>query len=145
MVPAKSKYPDSKSCAYLLGTWLKTNKYQTVILAYLRYVSTRIIAPCDILSLCIVEPSPHYDASIKPGLHYQSFCDHSSNFAWVNEGFVRMGTDSLLTHFPQTFLTNSSKLTYAKFLLSSIDILLDSASNYSAIQNLPMQNSYCHP
>jgi hypothetical protein len=45
VVPAKSKYADSKSTAYLRGTWLKTRKYQTVILAYLRYVSTRIIAP----------------------------------------------------------------------------------------------------
>jgi hypothetical protein len=42
VVPAKSKYADSKSSAYLRGTWLKTKKYQTVILAYLRYVSTRI-------------------------------------------------------------------------------------------------------
>jgi hypothetical protein len=40
VVPAKSKYADSKSTAYLRGTWLKTRKYQTVILAYLRYVST---------------------------------------------------------------------------------------------------------
>jgi hypothetical protein len=46
VVPAKSKYADSKSSTYLRGTWLKTKKYQTVILAYLRYVSTRIIAPC---------------------------------------------------------------------------------------------------
>jgi hypothetical protein len=46
VVPAKNKYADSKSSAYLRGTWLKTKKYQTVILAYLRYVSTRIIAPC---------------------------------------------------------------------------------------------------
>jgi hypothetical protein len=47
VIPAKSKYADSKSSAYLRGTWLKTKKYlQTVILAYLRYVSTRIIAPC---------------------------------------------------------------------------------------------------
>jgi hypothetical protein len=45
VVPAKNKYADSKSSAYLRGTWLKTKKYQTVILAYLRYVSTRIIAP----------------------------------------------------------------------------------------------------
>jgi hypothetical protein len=46
VLPAKNKYADSKSSAYLRGTWLKTKKYQTVILAYLRYVSTRIIAPC---------------------------------------------------------------------------------------------------
>jgi hypothetical protein len=45
VVPANSKYADSKSSAYLRGTWLKTKKYQTVILAYLRYVSTRIITP----------------------------------------------------------------------------------------------------
>jgi hypothetical protein len=45
VVPAKNKYADSKSSAYLRCTWLKTKKYQTVILAYLRYVSTRIIAP----------------------------------------------------------------------------------------------------
>ena len=32
-------YADSKSTAYLSGTWLKTKKYQTVILAYLGYVS----------------------------------------------------------------------------------------------------------
>jgi hypothetical protein len=24
---------------------------------------------------------------LKPGLHYQSFCDHSSNFAYVNSKF----------------------------------------------------------
>jgi hypothetical protein len=35
VLPAKSKYADSKSSAYLRGTWLKTKKYQTVILAYL--------------------------------------------------------------------------------------------------------------
>ena len=41
----KVKYVDSKSSVYLRGTWLKTKqKYQTVILAYLWYVSTRIIA-----------------------------------------------------------------------------------------------------
>ena len=40
------KYADSKSTAYLCGTWLKTKTYQTVIFAYLWYVSTRIIAPC---------------------------------------------------------------------------------------------------
>ena len=34
MVPEKNKYADSKSSAYLHGTWLKTKKYQTVILAY---------------------------------------------------------------------------------------------------------------
>ena len=45
VIPAKSKYADRKSSAYLRGTWLKTKKYQTVILAYLRYVSTRFIAP----------------------------------------------------------------------------------------------------
>jgi hypothetical protein len=45
VVPAKNKYADSKSSAYLRGTWLKTKKYQTVILAYLRYVSTRITPP----------------------------------------------------------------------------------------------------
>ena len=45
MVPAKNKYADSKSSAYLRGTWLKTKKYQAVILAYLRYVSTRITHP----------------------------------------------------------------------------------------------------
>ena len=44
---AKSKQSDSKSSAYLAGTSLKTKKYQTVILEYLRYVSTRFIAPCD--------------------------------------------------------------------------------------------------
>jgi hypothetical protein len=40
---------------------------------------------------------------LKTGLHYQSFCDHSRNFAWVIlsfERFVRnvwrIGTDSLL-------------------------------------------------
>jgi hypothetical protein len=38
-------YADSESSAYLHGTWSKTKKYRTVILAYLRYVSTRIIAP----------------------------------------------------------------------------------------------------
>ena len=32
MLPAKNKYADSKSSAYLRGTWLKTKKYQTVIL-----------------------------------------------------------------------------------------------------------------
>jgi hypothetical protein len=41
VVPTKSKYADSKSSAYLRGTWLKTKKYQTVILVYLRYVSIR--------------------------------------------------------------------------------------------------------
>ena len=46
MLPAKNKYADSKSSAYLRGTWLKTKKYQTVILAYIRDASTRIIAPC---------------------------------------------------------------------------------------------------
>jgi hypothetical protein len=51
VVPAKNKYADSKSSAYLRGTWLKTKKYQTVILAYLRYISTRIIAPCCCSSL----------------------------------------------------------------------------------------------
>jgi hypothetical protein len=35
VVPAKSKYADSKSSAYLRGTWLKTKKYQSVILAYM--------------------------------------------------------------------------------------------------------------
>jgi hypothetical protein len=34
----KVKYADSKSSAYLRGTWLKTKKYQTVVLAFLRYV-----------------------------------------------------------------------------------------------------------
>jgi hypothetical protein len=43
----KNKYADSKSTSYLRGTWLKTKKYQTVILAYLRYVNTRFIAPCS--------------------------------------------------------------------------------------------------
>jgi hypothetical protein len=37
VLQAKNKYADSKSSAYLRGTWLKTKKYQTVILAYLRY------------------------------------------------------------------------------------------------------------
>jgi hypothetical protein len=37
VAPTKSKYTDSKISAYQRGTWLKTNKYQTVILAYLRY------------------------------------------------------------------------------------------------------------
>jgi hypothetical protein len=32
VLPAKNKYADSKSSAYLRGTWLKTKKYQTVIL-----------------------------------------------------------------------------------------------------------------
>jgi hypothetical protein len=45
VLPAKNMYADSKSSAYPRGTWLKTKKYQTVILACLRYVSTRIIAP----------------------------------------------------------------------------------------------------
>jgi hypothetical protein len=49
VVPTKSKYADSKSSAYLRGTRLKTKKYQTVILAYLRYVSTRIIAPWNFI------------------------------------------------------------------------------------------------
>jgi hypothetical protein len=40
MVPAKCKYADSETNAYLRGNW-----YQTVMLAYLRYVSTRFIAP----------------------------------------------------------------------------------------------------
>jgi hypothetical protein len=40
----KVKYADNKSSAYLRGTWLKTKNYQTVILAYLQYVSMRIIA-----------------------------------------------------------------------------------------------------
>jgi hypothetical protein len=35
---------------YVVATWLKTKKYQTVILAYLRYVSTRIIAPCCMIN-----------------------------------------------------------------------------------------------
>ena len=43
MVPTKSKYADSKSSAYLRGTRLKTKKYQTVILAYLRYANYRTL------------------------------------------------------------------------------------------------------
>jgi hypothetical protein len=35
VLPAKNKNADSKSSAYLRGTWLKTKKYQTVILAYI--------------------------------------------------------------------------------------------------------------
>ena len=63
MVPAKNKYADSKSSAYLRGTWLKTKKYQTVILAYLRYVSTRIIDPAVIVNFfCVgVMYSGEYD------------------------------------------------------------------------------------
>ena len=36
MAPAKREFTDSESTAYLRGTWLKTKKYQTVILAYYR-------------------------------------------------------------------------------------------------------------
>jgi hypothetical protein len=37
VVPAKSKYTDRKSSAYLRGMWLK-KKYQTVILTCVRLV-----------------------------------------------------------------------------------------------------------
>ena len=58
---------------------------------------------------------------IKAGLHYyQSFCDHSRNFALVNSE----GTDSVLINTKSVsltaYLTNPSKLriyTYVKFLL----------------------------
>ena len=39
----KVKYADSKSAAYLCGTWLKTKTYQTVILAYLWYVNNHTL------------------------------------------------------------------------------------------------------
>ena len=65
----------------------------------------------------------------KAGLHQQSFCDHSRNFAKVKSKFWRICkkclgelTRSTLSKFLQTFLTNSSKLRiylYAKFLLWS--------------------------
>jgi hypothetical protein len=40
VVPTKSRYAKLLLNAYLRGTWLKTKKYQIVILAYLWYVST---------------------------------------------------------------------------------------------------------
>jgi hypothetical protein len=50
VVLAKSKYADNKSSAYLRGTWLKTKKYQTVILVSLRYpgfaVRVRVVSSC---------------------------------------------------------------------------------------------------
>jgi hypothetical protein len=53
--------------------------------------------------------------SPKAGLHYQSFCDHSRNFAWVNSEGLLEGTDLVLfktlSQYPQTFLTNPSNLT----------------------------------
>ncbi len=57
---------------------------------------------------------------LKAGLKYQSFCDHSGNFAYVNFRFCRICKKylrklnqclTLPSKFPQTFLTNPSKLT----------------------------------
>jgi hypothetical protein len=55
---------------------------------------------------------------LKPGLHYQSFCDHRRYFAKVNSKFWRICKKVLrklshcltLSQYPQTFLTNPSKL-----------------------------------
>ena len=55
---------------------------------------------------------------LKFGLHYQSFSDHSRNFAEINSTFCKIGKKCLreltqcltLSQFPQTFLTNPSKL-----------------------------------
>jgi hypothetical protein len=58
-------------------------------------------------------------------VHYQSFCDGSRNFSSVNSKFWRICKKcfrELTIVFPQSFLTNPSKLrkfTHAKFLLWS--------------------------
>ena len=51
---------------------------------------------------------------LEPGLHYQSFCDHSRNFAGqilsfkrICRKFLREMTHCLvLSRFPQTYFTN---------------------------------------
>ncbi len=52
---------------------------------------------------------------VKPGLHYQRFCNQSRNFVKVNSlkdlQEIVDGTDTVFnTKFPQTFLTNPPKL-----------------------------------
>jgi hypothetical protein len=62
---------------------------------------------------------------IKTGLHYQSFCDHSRNFAQINSKFWKICKKCL-----GELLNNESvpsKISYKSF----------------KTQNLPMQNSYC--
>ena len=54
MVPAKSMYADSNSSAYLHGTWLKTKKCQTVILALLCFIT-----PCSQASLSWLHAQYH--------------------------------------------------------------------------------------
>jgi hypothetical protein len=55
-------------------------------------------------------------AVFKTGLHYQSFCDHSRNFAWVNSKFWRicirnlsgncLGVKQCVMQFPQRSITD---------------------------------------
>jgi hypothetical protein len=73
--------------------------------------------------------TPLLPANVKLDLHYQSFCDHCRNFASINSKFWRIWKKCLreltqcltLSQFPQTFLTNPSKLRiyHAKFPLWS--------------------------
>ena len=46
LVAIKCKYAECESTVYLGGIWLKKKKYPTVILTYIRCVSTRIISIC---------------------------------------------------------------------------------------------------
>ena len=77
MLPAKNKYAASKSSAYLRGMWLKTKKYQTVILAYLRYVSTRIIAPWNF--------RPAHEMSWSPRLPFKLLGQNSTQGLKITE------------------------------------------------------------
>jgi hypothetical protein len=74
---------------------------------------------CTRAILPYIRSNEHYELKLKAGLHYQSFCDHSStNFAKLNSKFWRICKkcfreliqSQTMSQFPQkVHLTNPSK------------------------------------
>ena len=49
-----------------------------------------------------------------PGLHYQSFCDHSGNFAWAVLKEMSEGTDLMLNNSLKQFLQTLQNLEHGR-------------------------------